>query len=155
MSSYFSVKFLLFNLHFGFWHAYNPYLPMNWEKTCNTCSQKMVKYSHTLNSLLQMIFSPSVVIIRLVLYFHEPRLSYRSSQNQNFPLSVVQYFWSLASKVFLCIVMATCLLLYDSILLNLSPTQSMAVGHSVPFYSAATVPILTLSALKANQQRLL
>ena len=43
--------------------------------------------------------------------------------------------------------MVTCLLLYYSILLNLSPTQTLAVGHSVPFYLAATVLILTLSAL--------
>ena len=26
MSSHFSIQFLLFNLHFGFWDAYNPYL---------------------------------------------------------------------------------------------------------------------------------
>ena len=26
MSSNFSIQFLLFNLHFGFWDAYNPYL---------------------------------------------------------------------------------------------------------------------------------
>ena len=25
MSSHFSIQFLLFNLHFGFWDAYNPY----------------------------------------------------------------------------------------------------------------------------------
>ena len=43
--------------------------------------------------------------------------------------------------------MTTCLLLYYSILLNLSPTPAMAVCLSVPFYSTATVPILTLSAL--------
>ena len=59
----------------------------------------------------------------------------------------MQYFWSLASKIFLFLVVVTCLLLYYSILLNLSPTRTLAVGHSVPFYLAATVLILTLSAL--------
>lgn len=61
--------------------------------------------------------------------------------------SLVHYFWSLASKIFLFLVTVTCLLLYYSILSNLSPTQTLAVGHSVPFYFKATVPILTLSAL--------
>ena len=60
----------------------------------------------------------------------------------------MHYFWSLASKIFLFLVVVTCLfLLYYSILLNLSPTRTLAVGHSVPFYLAATVLILTLSAL--------
>ena len=62
--------------------------------------------------------------------------------------SLVQYFWSLASKIFLFLVVVTCLFfLYYSILLNLSPTRTLVVGHSVPFYLAATVLILTLSAL--------
>ena len=60
----------------------------------------------------------------------------------------MHYFWSLASKIFLFLVVVTCLFfLYYSILLNLSPTRTLAVGHSVPFYLAATVLILTLSAL--------
>ena len=45
---------------------------MKWETLYNTCSKKIVKYSHTLNSLLEMIFTPSVAIMRLVLHFLEP-----------------------------------------------------------------------------------
>ena len=58
MSSNFSIQFLLFNPHFGFWDAYNPYIFIKWEKKYNTCSKKIVKYSHTLNSLLEMILFP-------------------------------------------------------------------------------------------------
>ena len=61
--------------------------------------------------------------------------------------SLMQYFWSLASKVFLSTVMVTCLLLYYSILLNLSTNQALVVGHSVTFYLAATTLILTTFAL--------
>ena len=59
----------------------------------------------------------------------------------------MQYFWNLASKVFLSTVMITCLLLYYSILLNLVTNHTLAAGHSVPFYLAATSLILTISAL--------
>ena len=43
--------------------------------------------------------------------------------------------------------MVTCLLLYYSILFNITTIQSLAVGNSVPFYLAATVLLLTISAL--------
>ena len=43
--------------------------------------------------------------------------------------------------------MVTCLLLYYSILFNITTIQSLAVGYSVPFYLAATVLLLTISAL--------
>ena len=43
--------------------------------------------------------------------------------------------------------MVTCLLLYYSVLLNLATNQALVVGHSVPFYLAATSLILTISAL--------
>ena len=117
---------------------------MKWEKIFNTCSNKIVKYSHTLNSLLELIFFPSVVIIRLVLYFLEPLYNSCLQVKSKSKFSLVQYFWSLASKVFLFFVMVTRRLLYYSILLSLSPTQTLAMHHSVPFYLAATVPILTL-----------
>ena len=58
----------------------------------------------------------------------------------------MQYFWNLASKVLLR-VMVTCLLLYYSVLLNLATNQTLVVGHSVPFYLAATSLILTISVL--------
>ena len=95
-----------------------------------------------------MIFFPSVVIIRVVLPFLEilRNICLQIKSRSRFPL--VHYFWSLASKIFLFLVVVTCLFfLYYSILLNLSPTRTLAVGHSVPFYLAATVLILTLSAL--------
>ena len=120
---------------------------MKWETIYNTCSKKIVKYSHTLNSLLEMIFTPSVAIIRLVLHFLEPLYKSCLQIKSKSRFSLVHYFWSLASKIFLFLVMVTCLLLYYSILLNLSPTRTLGVGHSVPFYLAATVLILTLSAL--------
>ena len=94
-----------------------------------------------------MIFFPSVVIIRVVLPFLELLRNSCLQIKSRSRFSLVHYFWSLASKIFLFLVMVTCLLLYYSILLNLSPTQTLAVGHSVPFYLAATVLILTLSAL--------
>ena len=56
MPSHFSIQFLLFNLHFGSCGAYNPYLHEKGKKFKNTCSKKIVKYSHSLNSLLEMIF---------------------------------------------------------------------------------------------------
>ena len=43
--------------------------------------------------------------------------------------------------------MVTCLLLYYSILFNITTIQSLVVGNSVPFYLAATVLLLTISAL--------
>ena len=121
---------------------------IKWEKKYNTCSKKIVKYSHTLSSLLEMIFTPSVAIIRLVLHFLEPLYKSCLQIKSKCRFSLVQYFWSLASKIFLFLVVVTCLFfLYYSILLNLSPTRTLVVGHSVPFYLAATVLILTLSAL--------
>ena len=122
---------------------------IKWEKMHNTCSKKIVKYSHTLNSLLEMIFFfPSVVIIRLVLHFLDPLHKSCLQIKSKCRFSLVHYFWSLASKIFLFLVVVTCLFfLYYSILFNLSPTRTLAVGHSVPFYLTATVLILTLSAL--------
>ena len=61
--------------------------------------------------------------------------------------SLVQYFWNLASKVLLSTIMVTCLLLYYSVLLTLATNQTLVVGHSVPFYLAATSLNLTISAL--------
>ena len=147
VSSHFSIQFLLFSLHVGFWGAYNPYLHEMGKKIYNTCLKKIVKYSHSLNSLLEMIFFPSVVIIRVVLPFLELLRNICLQIKSRSRFSLVHYFWSLASKIFLFLVMVTCLLLYYSILLNLSPTRTLGVGHSVPFYLAATVLILTLSAL--------
>ena len=147
VSSHFSIQFLLFSLHVGFWDAYNPYLHEMGKKIYNTCLKKIVKYSHSLNSLLEMIFFPSVVIIRVVLPFLELLRNICLQIKSRSRFSLVHYFWSLASKIFLFLVMVTCLLLYYSILLNLSPTQTLAVRHSVPFYLADTVLILTLSAL--------
>ena len=43
--------------------------------------------------------------------------------------------------------MVTCLLLYYSTLFNITTIHSLAVGNSVPFYLAATVLLLTISAL--------
>ena len=94
-----------------------------------------------------MIFFPSVVIIRAVLPFLELLRNICLQIKSRSRFSLVHYFWSLASKIFLFLVMVTCLLLYYSILLNLSPTQTLAVRHSVPFCLADTVLILTLSAL--------
>ena len=90
-----------------------------------------------------MIFSRSVVIIILVLHFLEPLYKSCLQIKSKSRFSLVHYFWSLASKIFLFLVV----LLYYSILLNLSPTRTLGVGHSVPFYLAATLLILTLSAL--------
>ena len=115
---------------------------MKWEKIYNTCSKKIVKYNHTLKYLLKMIFFPFVVIIRLVLHFLE--LLYKSCLQikSRSIFSLVHYFWSLASRIFLVLVMVTYLLLYYrvSILLNLSPTQTLAVGHSVPFLLSSHCP---------------
>ena len=120
---------------------------MNWKVICNTCSKQIAKYSQTLNYLLEIIFFPSVFIIKLFLHLLEPLyktcLQFRSTSKY----SLVQYFWSLASKIFLSTVMVTCLLLYYSILFNITTIQSLAVGNSVPFYLAATVLLLTISAL--------
>ena len=89
-----------------------------------------------------MIFFPFVVIIRLVLHFLE--LLYKSCLQikSRSIFSLVHYFWSLASRIFLVLVMVTYLLLYYrvSILLNLSPTQTLAVGHSVPFLLSSHCP---------------
>ena len=120
---------------------------MNWKVICNTCSRQIVQYSQTLNYLLEIIFFPSIFIINLFLHLLEPFrktcLQFRSTSKY----SLVQYFWSLASKVFLSTVMVACLLLHYSILFNITTIQSLAVGNSVPFYLAATVLLLTISAL--------
>ena len=139
MSSYFSVQFLLFNLQFGFWYAYNSYLTMNWEKICNTCSQKTVKYRHTLllhYYLLEKNFFPSVVILRLVLHFLEPRPSYRSSLNPNSLLCII--FGVQHQRFFF-------LLLYGY--MPFTVLQHLVEPFSSSNYGSATVPILTLSAL--------
>ena len=120
---------------------------MNWEIICKTCSKHIVKYSQTLNYLLEIIFFPAVVIIKLSLYLLEPLyktcLHFKSLPK----FFLVQYFWNLASKVFLSTVMISSLLLYYSILLNLATNHTMAASHSFPFYLAATALILTISAL--------
>ena len=77
---------------------------MKWEKIYNTCSKKIVKYSHTLNSLLEMIFFPSVVIIRLVLHFLDPLYKSCLQNKSKCRFSLVHYFWILASKIFLFLV---------------------------------------------------
>ena len=108
-------------------------------KIYNTCLKKIVKYSHSLNSPLEMIFIPSVVIIRLVFFiiFFFFLL-----------FSLVRYFWSLAFKVFLLSLWLHAFYCMTAlILLSLSPTQTIVVGLSVPFSLAATVLILTLSDL--------
>ena len=78
---------------------------IKWEKIYNTCSKEIVKYSHTLNSLLEMIFFPFCVIIRLVLHFLEPIYKSCLQIKSKCRFSLVHYFWSLASKIFLFLVM--------------------------------------------------
>ena len=142
-SSHFSIQFLLSNLHVGLWDAYNPHLHEMGKNFQHLFKQNCQVQPH-IKFFVGADFFPSVVIIRLVLYFLEPLYNSCLQVKSKSKFSLVQYFWSLASKVFLFYVMVTCRLLYYSILLSLSPTQTLAMHHSVPFYLAATVPILTL-----------
>ena len=107
---------------------------MNWKVICDTCSRQIAKYSQTLNYLLEIISFPSVFIIKLFLYLLEPLYKNCLQFKSTSKYSLVQYLWSLASKVFLSTVMVTCLLLYYSILFNITTIQSLAVENSVPFY---------------------
>ena len=50
-------------------------------------------------------------------------------------------------KGLLSTVIVTCLLLYYSVLFNITKNQSLAVGNSVPFYFAANALLLTIPAL--------
>ena len=97
-----------------------------------------VKYSQTLNYLLQIFFFPSVFTIKLFLHLLEPLYKTCLQFKSTSKYSLVQYFLSLVSKVFLSTVMVTCLLLYYSTLFNIT-IHSLAVGYSVLFYVAATV----------------
>ena len=85
---------------------------MNWKVICNTFSRQIAKYSQTLNYLLEIIFFPSVFIIKLFLHLLEPLYKTCLQFKSTSKYSIAQFFWSLASKVFLSTVMVTCLLLY-------------------------------------------
>ena len=73
---------------------------MNWKVICNTFSRQIAKYSQTLNYLLEIIFFPSVFIIKLFLHLLEPLYKTCLQFKSTSKYSLVQYFWSLASKVF-------------------------------------------------------
>ena len=140
----FSIQFLLFNLQFGFWDAYNPYLHKMGKNVQHLFKENCHVQPYIKFFVGDDFFFPSVVIIGLVLHFLDPLYKSCLQIKSKSRFSLVHYFWCLASNIFLFLVMVTCLLLYYSILLNLSPTRTLAVGHSVPFYLAATVLILTL-----------
>ena len=106
---------------------------MNWEIMCKTCSKHIVKYSQTLYYLLEVIFFLAVVILNLFLYLLEPLYKTCLHPRSLSRFSLVQYFWNLASKVFLSTVMVTCLLLYFSILLNLTTNQTLVWAILFPF----------------------
>ena len=111
MSSYFSIQFLLFNLHFGFWDAYNPYLHEMGKNLQHLFKENCLVQPY-IKFFLGDDFSPSVVIIRLVLHFFDPLYKSCLQIKSKFRFSLVHYFWSLASNIFLFLVMVTCLLLY-------------------------------------------
>ena len=106
-----------------------------------------VKYSQTPNYLLGIIFFPSIFIIKLFLPLLEPLYKTCLQFKSTSKYSLVQYFWSLAPKVFLSNVMVTCLLLYCSTLFNITTILSLGAGYLVPLYLAATVLLLAISAL--------
>ena len=111
---------------------------MNWEMMCRTCSKQIVKYNQRLDYILEIILCPAVVLLRLFLSPLEPLYKTCLPVKPQSKFSLVKYFWSLASKVFLSTVM-TCLFLYYSTLLNLGTTQTLlAVSkhYSVTMYSA-------------------
>ena len=120
---------------------------MNWKVICNTFSRQIAKYSQTLNYLLEINFFPSVFITKLFLHLLEPL--YKTCLQFKSIIQILPYaiFLESSIKSFLSTVMVTCLLLYYSILFNITTIQSLAVGNSVPFYLAATVLLLTISAL--------
>ena len=106
---------------------------------CRTCSKQIVKYNQRLNYILEIILCPAVVLLRLFLSPLEPLYKTCLPVKPQSKFSLVQYFWSLASKVFLSTVIITCVFLYYSILLNLGTTQTLlAVSkhYSVTMYSA-------------------
>lgn len=112
---------------------------------CRTCSKQIVKYNQRLNYILEIILCPAVVLLRLFLSPLEPLYKTCLPVKPQSKFSLVQYFWSLASKVFLSTVMTTCLFLYYSILLNLGTTQTLlAVSkhYSVTMYSAGILLIV-------------
>ena len=73
---------------------------MNWKVICNTFSRQIAKYSQTLNYLLEINFFPSVFITKLFLHLLEPLYKTCLQFKSTSKYSLVQYFWSLASKVF-------------------------------------------------------
>ena len=114
---------------------------------CKTCSKQIAKYNQTLNYALEIIVLPAVGMLKLFLHLLEPLYKVCLHTNPQSKFFLMQYFRRLASKVFLFTVMVTCLLVYYSILLNLSTNQALLVGHSVTFYLAATTFILTTFGL--------
>ena len=120
---------------------------MNWEIMCKTCSKHIVKYSQTLYYLLEVIFFLAVVILNLFLYLLEPLYKTCLHPRSLSRFSLVQYFWNLASKVFL----STCYgYVSFTVLQHLVKSyykSNSGMGYSVPFHLAATALILTLSAL--------
>ena len=79
---------------------------------CIISLRQMVKHRTTLNCLLELLLFPAVIILKLFLSLLDP--VYKSLLHVHltprFNFSLVQYFWSLKSKVFLSSLMTICLL---------------------------------------------
>ena len=112
-----------------------------------TFSKQIVKHSKTLNCSMEITLFPAAVILKLVLRLLEPLYKTCLNLKPQTKFSLVQYFWSLASKAFLSTVVDMCLSLYYSIMLNLCGNQTLVVGHCVPFYLATTAFMLIISSL--------
>ena len=68
----FSTQFLLFNLHFGFWDAYNPYLHKMGKNVQHLFKENCHVQPYIKFFVGDDFFFPSVVIIGLVLHFLDP-----------------------------------------------------------------------------------
>ena len=85
---------------------------INWKMMCKACSRQIVKYSQTLDYFLETLLFPAVVILKMVLFMLEPVYKTCFNIKSQSKFSLVQYFWSLASKVFLSTIMIMCLFLF-------------------------------------------
>ena len=109
----------------------------------------MVKHRTTLNCLLELLLFPAVIILKLFLSLLDP--VYKSLLHVHltprFNFSLVQYFWSLKSKVFLSSLMTICLFVSHGILLHLGITNSSfncELPYAVYLVTAAIVFIISV-----------
>ena len=117
---------------------------MNWKVICSTFSRQIAKYTQTLNYLLEINFFPSVFITKLFLHPLKPLYKTCLQFKSTSKYSLVQHFWSLASKVFFPLLWLHVFYCITASCLTLQQFNLWQWEIQFPF---ATVLLLTISAL--------